>query len=134
MTVLTVIAITASILFFGFITYHQFRLIYYRYIYGYKDEMRNYLAQRNFELIETQFPRDEDWETSPYKEPPKFRISFGPMITINGAYITWSKKDYQMLLVRDKNDKRKYFWLEVDTTYFKKPELIFKEGRKFHSN
>ena len=51
-------------------------------------------------------------------------------VQINGLPIRWNYKDYKIIIAVDKRNKEHLIWLEVATTYFHKPSLSFKDGKK----
>ncbi len=69
-------------------------------------------------------PTKNDWKNSPFKKPERCGIGFG-YIQINGAIVTWNDQKYKII----QTNKGKIIWLEIDTTYFKKPVLTFKAGK-----
>jgi len=83
-------------------------------------------------VIETIYPNDKDWSKGPFVRPPKFKIGFF-LMHINGMYVTWTNKDY-LIIAGLKKEKIQEFWMEITTTYFQKPILSIREGRKIRNN
>lgn len=106
-----------------FLIYQQIRLTYNRYVRTYKNETRTYLSEKGINFVETNSPKGSDKNRNPFKED--LQISFGPYT----RGITWTKYEY-LIIVGEKDDKYQEFWLELKTTYFRKPKLTFKSGMK----
>lgn len=121
-TILQVIGFLLIIFLFVFLIYHQVRLIYFRYICSYKDEIQKYLNPKGFKLVDTFYPRREDWEHSPYKKPPIFTITLGCLP--HG----FTKTEYLVIIAKTTSEKYREFWLEITTTQFCKPVLNFRQG------
>lgn len=69
-------------------------------------------------------PTEEDWKTSPFKQPPKYSISFA---TINFMGLSMRFTDIHHLIVytRSSGYKEKIVWVEIRTTLFVKSKLQF---------
>jgi hypothetical protein len=80
-----------------FLIYQQTRLIYNRCIRTYKKEIKEYLNNKKYEYIETQYPNEKDWSKGPFAKPSKSKLSF-VLIHINGIFISWSNKDYLIIV------------------------------------
>lgn len=104
-----------------FLISEQVKLLYRRYLKSYTSEIENYLENQKLTLFEILYPRKEDWKISPFKKPSTFRFSF-LVIEINGTMANWNEQKYRII----KTNEGESIWLEVDTTYFKKPKLTFK--------
>ena len=104
-------------------TGQQGRILYYRHFKSYDKEIVDFLKTHNYEFIEKRKPNNEDWQKSPFKKPPVFEMSF-PSIRINGLPVTWTGLRYKVI-TGSKQNKTKRIWLEIKTTYFKKPVLNF---------
>ncbi|OYX22579.1 MAG: hypothetical protein B7Z06_11460 [Flavobacteriales bacterium 32-35-8] len=126
MSIAEILLITVIFSFILFLTYEQVKLLYRRHLKSYTSEIENYLESQELTLLEIlHYPRKEDWGTSPFPKPPKFRFSF-LVIEINGTLANWNDQKY--IIIR--TNEGKSIWLEVDTTYFKKPKLTFKAGKE----
>ncbi|VBB47266.1 hypothetical protein TRIP_D420129 [uncultured Paludibacter sp.] len=124
-TVLQILGVLLLISVFIFLIYHQIRLIYYRHLYTYKKEIRQYLNSKGFKYVNTFYPRNEDWQKSPFNKPPIISVSF---IVITPRNFT--KTEYLIIIGKTINEKYREFWLEITTTYFSKPILVFRQGQK----
>jgi len=100
--------------------YQQLRLLYNRYIRTFEDEIFEYLDQKGFEFVESVHPNHKDWSKSPFTKPYSF---FG--LSINHA--RWTAKKY-MIIIGQKKNMKQAFWMELKTTYFKKPIITFRES------
>ena len=125
MNFLKIILIVIVISFFIFINVGQIKLVYRRYFKTYDQEINNYLKTKNLKLISKEFPKNEDWKNSPFEKPKKFKISL-LIIKINGVIVNWTYKSYYIL----NTNKNKSIWVEIATSYFQKPILKFKNGKK----
>ena len=114
-----------------FLIYQQARLIYNRYLRAYKIEIKSYLDNKGFEYKETLYPNEKEWSKAPFSKPPRFKVGF-VLIKINGTFVTWTSKDY-LIVQGQKKDKIQEFWLEISTTYFRRPTLTFREGRSIRN-
>lgn len=106
-----------------YVTYNQIRVIYYRNFKSFDKEIEEFLKSNNYEFIEKRKPNKEDWKKSPFKKPPKFKVTFF-VIKINGLPVTWTDLKYKVIIGKDEN-RSKQIWLEIKTTYFQKPKLNF---------
>ena len=111
-----------------YVIYDQLRLFYNRYLRTYKNEIRTFLGNRNYVLVDTKNPDKKDWLRSPFKKPSNFKFSF-----IYTTPMNWSKTEY-LKIIGCKGELKQEFWLEIDTAYFHKPTLIFKDGHKINKN
>lgn len=125
---MNVIGIIFFITLFGFIVYHQTRLLYDRYLKSYKREFKEYLRQSGYEYVDTWDPGKDDWNHSPFVKPPIFSISL--VVT---TPVQWTKVEYYIIIAK-KSDKYKGFWVEITTSYFRKTKLIFKAGKSIKYN
>lgn len=116
----------------AFLIYQQARLIYNRYLRTYKNEINKFLDNKGFQYKETEYPKEKDWSKSPFSKPPRLNVGF-VLIKINGMFVTWTSKDY-LIVHGQKKDKIQEFWLEISTTYFRRPALTFLEGRSIKNN
>ena len=106
-----------------YVTYNQIRIIYYRNFKSFNKEIENFLDSNNYQLIDKRKPNKEDWKKSPFKKPPNFKVTFS-VVKINGLPVTWTDLKYKVIIGKNEN-RRKQIWLEIKTTYFQKPKLIF---------
>ena len=110
-----------------YVIFDQLRLIYNRYLRTYKKEIIGYLEKRNYTLVDTISPKKNDWQRSPFKKPTNFQFSF-----FYTTPLIWSKTEY-LKIIGCKGEKNQEFWLEIYTSYFHKPVLIFKDGHKINN-
>jgi len=115
-----------------FFIYQQARLIYNRYFRTYTTEITSYLDNNGFEFKDTLYPNEKEWSKAPFSKPPRFKVGF-VLIEINGAFVTWTSKEY-LIVQGKKKDKIQEFWLEISTTYFRRPTLTFRKGRLIRNN
>lgn len=97
-------------------------LTYNRYIRTYKSEIREYLAAQKINYIETNGLNKLDRKRNPFRNELYIQI---------GNYtrgIKWTKYEY-LIVIGEKNKTYQEYWLELKTTYFRKPKLVFKAGR-----
>jgi hypothetical protein len=127
MTKLDFFLIFLFVLLFLFITIHQLILIYNRYLRNYKKEIETFLNSDKYELVDTRNPNDKDWIKSPFQKPPKFGFSL-LIVTMNGSIVTWTKTDY-LVIIAQRDNKLREFWIQIKTSYFRKPNLVFKIGQ-----
>ncbi len=123
--ILLVFAISFAIL----ITVGQTKLLYRRYLKSYKLEIETYLKSHGFTFEDAHSPDKNDWNNSPFVKPPFFRLSLF-VVTINGTPVTWTDKKYKII----ETYEGKRIWLEIETTYFRKPVLAFQFGKKGKAN
>ncbi len=128
-----IIIIIIIVSFFLFVLYQQLKLLNNRYLRGYKKEINEELERRGLRLAEINYPNKLDWKASPFRKPKTFQIKL-LIITINGMIVTWNKKDHKIITAVNKQNKERLIWLEVDTTYFQKPYLSFKDGIRSKEN
>lgn len=111
-----------------FILYHQFKLVFDRYLRTYKKDYKEYLKSLGYKYIDTWSPLKDDWSHSPFPKPPSFKITF--FVT---TPLEWTKTEYYIIIAK-KSDKFKQFWVEITTSYFCKTKLIFKSGKNIKYN
>ncbi len=121
MIVLQILLIVLITSFFVYLLIEQLKIIHQRYLRSYKPEIEAYLKKRNLTLYSFGSPYKTDWEISPFKKTPTVRFSL-VSIQLNGAFINWNDQNYEVI----HTNEGLIFWLEVNTTYFKKPVLTFK--------
>lgn len=120
-----IILLVFAISFAIFITVGQTKLLYRRHLKSYRMEIETYLKSHGFTLEDSHSPNKNDWNNSPFVKPPVFRLSL-VVISINGSPVTWTDKKYKIIETLE----GKRLWLEIETTYFRKPILTFKFGKK----
>ncbi|GAA3793042.1 hypothetical protein GCM10022271_26590 [Corallibacter vietnamensis] len=108
-----------------FLTIGQAKLLYRRHFKSYKPDILNYLEEKKLTLLDILYVRKEDWKESPFAKPSETKFSF-LAITINGTVVKWNDKKYRIIETKE----NKSIWLEIDTTYFKKTKLTFKNQKK----
>ena len=99
----------------------SFVLHYNRYFRNYDKEINSYLSRNGLTFSRKHKPTNEDWENSPFEKPKLFSIS---IITVN--YESFSAKKYRIIDTFQNNK----IWLEITTTFFCKPKIIFKNEPK----
>lgn len=119
------LAIVLSVSILLFITASQFILVYRRYFKSYNEEIISFLTSKNLCYDSSYNPSKLDWQKSPFQKPPDFKVGFS-FIRINGVNIDWSKEKYKII----ETIEGQMFWLEIETTYFKKPILNFRPSKK----
>ena len=72
-------------------------------------------------------PDNSDWTRSPFSKPPNLVLLFA-FITINGRIVRWTNREY-LIAEGEKAQNHQEFWIEISTTYFRKPAVAFREGR-----
>jgi len=97
-------------------------LAYNRYIRTYKVEIREHLAALKVNYIETNGLKQADRKRNPFRDEQYIQIG------IHTRGIKWTKYEY-LIVIGEKNKIYQEFWLELKTTYFQKPKLVFKAGR-----
>ena len=112
-------------LLFVWFTISTFILFYNRYLRTYKPEIREYLKLKGFEYVETIDPQKEDWAGSPFDKPASFAIGFYT------RGVTWTKYEY-LIAIGVKHQKYQQFWIELKTSYFQKPKLVFRDGKRIN--
>lgn len=118
---------TLFILFFILlIIFIQIRLLYFRYLKTYKSEMIAFLEKEGLQFVEFYYPKNENWQNCPFLKPKDFEVKVG-VFKVNNLPITYTNKEYLILVGYDKFTTKDY-WLEITTSYFKKPRLLFKEN------
>ena len=125
MTIFEIIFILLAISFAIFVTVGQMKVLYRRHLKSYKTEIENFLKGQGLSIQTFNSPTKNDWKNSPFRKPDRFRISLGYM-QINGVIVTWNDQKYKII----QTNEGKTIWLEIDTTYFKKPTLTFRAGKK----
>lgn len=99
------------------------KVLYQRYLKSYEPEIANHLISYGLSFQAAYPPNSDDWENSPFRKPAKFQFSL--LVThVNGIMVSWNDKKYKII----ETTEGKTIWLEIDTTYFKKPVLTFKDG------
>lgn len=114
---------------FLWVSYHQIRVFSDRNFRGYHDEIRQYLLDHSLELMEIRFPNNIDWKDNCFAKPPIISISL-VQFRINGIPITWTDRKYKIIDAIDKKGRETRVWLEIETNYFQKPILTFKQVRR----
>ncbi len=112
-----------------FITAVQTKIFYRRYLKSYKQEIYDFFTTHGLTVQDIYTPDKNDWTNSPFNKPPSFKLSL-VIISINGSLVTWTDQKYKII----QTDKGQRIWLEIETTYFKKPKLTFKFGEKEKSS
>jgi hypothetical protein len=128
LTLLEIILIIMAISFAVFVTVGQIKVLYRRHLKSYKLEIENHLKNQGLTLQTVCSPTINDWKNSPFEKPQRVGISFF-VIQINGVIVTWNDQKYKVI----QTNEEKIVWLEIDTTYFKRPNLTFKIVRKMKS-
>lgn len=98
-----------------------FVLNYNRYLRNYEKEINSYLSRHGLTFSKKYRPTNEDWKNSPFEKPKIFSIS---IITVNQELFSMEK--YRIIDTFQNNK----IWLEITTTFFCKPKLIFKNEPK----
>ena len=124
MTIFEIIFIVLAISFAIFVTVGQMKVLYRRHLKSYQTEIENFLKGQGLSMQTVNSPTKNDWKNSPFKKPDRFGISLG-YIQINGVIVTWNDQKYKII----QSNEGKTIWLEIDTTYFRKPVLTFKVGK-----
>jgi hypothetical protein len=101
------------------------KLLYYRYLRTYKQEIKTYLEPKGYNYVETIGPKKEDWARSPFEKPSIFIIGF----YMQG--IRWTNYEY-LIAIGQRGQKYQQFWFELKTSYFQKPSIVFRDGRKIN--
>lgn len=125
MSIPEIIIIVLVISFILLLTIGQAKLLYRRHFKSYKTDIINYLEEKKLTLLDVLYVRKEDWKVSPFTKPSETKFSFF-VITINGTVVKWNDKKYRII----ETNEGKSIWLEIDTTYFKKTKLSFKNQKK----
>ncbi|WP_159946809.1 hypothetical protein [Polaribacter septentrionalilitoris] len=107
----------------SYIVFNHTKILYYRKLKSFNKEIEEFLKSNKQEFIEKRRPNKEDWKKSSIKKPANFEVSFFTL-QINGSPVTWTDTKHRIIIAKNQNHK-KYYWLEIKTTYFKKPELKF---------
>lgn len=108
-----------------FLTIVHLKTLYRRHLKTYNFEIENYLSINGLTLQNIYSPKEKDWKNSPFKKPEIFGFNFF-VIKFNGAIVIWNALKYKVV----QTNEGKKIWVEIKTTYFKKPILIFKIGEK----
>ncbi len=116
--ILTFIAVSLGL----FLMIEQIKLITRRYFFGYNKEIDEYLKQNKLTFYDSRFPNNLDWKRSPFTKPNTSAISLSSNIKMMGIQVTWNKKEYKLIETQEGIS----LWLEISTTYFKKPKLVFR--------
>ena len=100
------------------------RLFHRRYIKTYRKEIWGYCGSMGLNCNLIMVPTEENWKTSPFKQPPKFSVSF---ISLNFMGFPMRFTDIHHLIVYTQTSryKEKIVWVEIKTTLFVKPKLQF---------
>lgn len=69
-------------------------------------------------------PTEEDWKTSPFKQPPKYSVSLAA-INFMGLSMRFSDIHHLIVYTLTSRYKEKIVWVEIRTTLFLKPKLQF---------
>ena len=112
----------------GYFNYQLIRLMYNRYFRTYDKEMFNYIGEKGLNLTEVCYPNNLDWKSSPFKKPSSFSFSLG-IIEVFGITTSWTKREYRLIHAVSSKRELRLYWLEIETSFFCKPELQFKEGK-----
>jgi hypothetical protein len=100
-----------------------FRLQYLRHFKSYIEEIKLHLEKRNLSFKTKRKPKRTDWIDSPFDEPPFIEINF---ITLRIGGIIMSAYDCKYYVIETSEGKS--IWLKIETTFLKKPKLIFRDG------
>ncbi|HPE56453.1 MAG TPA: hypothetical protein PK904_08650 [Bacteroidales bacterium] len=125
MTILEIIFILLGFSFAIFVTVGQVKILYRRHIKSYQTEIENFLKRQGLSLLTVNSPNKNDWKNSPFIKPGRFGIKLG-YVQINGVVVIWNDQRYKLI----QTNEGITIWLEIDTTYFKKPILTFRAGKK----
>jgi hypothetical protein len=106
-----------------YIVFNHTKILYYRKLKSFNQEIEEFLKSNKQEFIEKRRPNNEDWKKSSFKKPANFEVTFFTF-KINGSPVTWNDTKHRIIIAKNQKHK-KHYWLEIKTTYFKKPELIF---------
>lgn len=124
LTVIEIIVIILAISFALFVMIGHLKTIYRRHLKTYRPDIKEFLENQNLTFQAEYYPNKIDWNNSPFEKPKRFRFRL-LIITINGLPISWNDQRYKVI----QTVEGKTIWLEIDTTYFKSPELTFKFSR-----
>jgi hypothetical protein len=113
---------------FEYVFYESIRLVYRRWFRSYNGEIVAWLQAKGLHLIEIGYPNAADWQASPFEKPPLVSFNFS-FISVFGFTTSWTKKEYQIIQAVSSKDKVRLFWLEIETSFFCKPALRFKEAK-----
>lgn len=115
-------------IFFFTLQIAHFIVIYQRKIKSYEEAIQEFLNREQATLYRINYPDFEsDWKNGPFKKKSN-KITFSLLVfEINNRPVSWTEKHYRIILT---NENRK-FWLEIETSYFKKPLLVFKEEKNY---
>lgn len=125
--IMVVLIVGVGVALIGTLFFYHARLIYDRYLRSYDEEVLSYLREKGFEHHTTLSMYSEDWPRSPFKKPPAVQFSW-VIIRINGMYVDWTRKDYKRI-VGKRGSQFREFWMQVTTTYFERPQIVFHKGR-----
>lgn len=101
------------------------RLFYQRWGYDYQIEIRKHLENRGLSLKLKRRPNASDWDTAPFPKPPFIKVSMG---TIKFLGFTTSLTDTSYWIIETEQNVN--IWLEVETTFLRKPNLKLKEEKQ----
>nr|WP_321453164.1 hypothetical protein [uncultured Carboxylicivirga sp.] len=111
-----------------YVFYEMLKLVNNRYFRSFDKEIFNYIEKKGLNISEISYPNKLDWKSGPFKEPSSISFSFG-FINLFGFITTWTKKEYKLIHAISSKGKPRLFWLEIETSFFSKPELNFKESK-----
>lgn len=126
------ISLVVLIVLFAFLIYQIFRLVYNRYFRNYTKEINAFLIEKEMEFVEKWKPLDSEWEKSPFEKPANFKLSF-VRLRVTGVNIEESRDDY-MIIRAKKGEDLIEFWLEINTTILRKPQLTIRRSRNIRKN
>ena len=106
--------------------YFQIRFIYNNYFKSYVPEMMTYIQENDLEFVGYDYPTKKNWDNSPFKKSKGITFNFF-QFEVNGLPVFSDNKKYLILVAND-NSNQKEFWLEIKTSFFHKPKLVFKEN------
>ncbi|MBS2211533.1 hypothetical protein KEM09_08980 [Carboxylicivirga mesophila] len=112
----------------AYVFYQAIKLLNNRYFRSYDKEVFSYVDRKGLNVTEVCYPNKLDWKSSPFEQPSS--ISFGfVLINLFGFITSWTKREYRLIHAVSSKGKARLYWLEIETTFFCKPELTFKEGK-----
>nr|WP_321451235.1 hypothetical protein [uncultured Carboxylicivirga sp.] len=112
----------------AYVFYQVIKLMLNRYFRSYEKEIFNYLDKKGLNLTEICSPNNLDWKTSPFEKPSSFSMGF-LIIRVFGFLTSWTKREYRLVHAISSKGKARLYWLEIETSFFCKPELKFREGK-----
>nr|WP_321407134.1 hypothetical protein [uncultured Carboxylicivirga sp.] len=99
-----------------------------RYFRSFDKEIFEYIEKKGLKVSEVYFPNKLDWKSSPFKEPSSITFGFG-FINLFGFITTWTKREYRLIQAISSKGKTRLYWLEIETSFFSKPVLTYKEEK-----